>query len=389
MADFTTAGRPDTAGLADRERREVVVQHKRFFVRSLQRVDPLLVLAGAERGDDNCLRLAASEQRRAVGARQKAGLDVDRAHRHEVAAVDPPRGVENVPAHDLGFELFEHAGDLRHRTVGIVLAVREEIFHRLLFDGGDGILALVLCRDRIGLAQVRLDDTKHLFLDHAGVGHAELARLLGRLFGKIDDGIDHRLEVPMAKHHRAKHNLLGQLFGFRFDHQHSVLRASHDEVELAFLHLVDRRIENVFAIGEADARAADRAHERGAGERQCSGRRDHRDDIRIVLLVVRQNGDDDLRIAAPAFGKQRADRAIDQARGQSVLLGRAALALEITAGNAARRVVFFRVVDGKRQEVDAGFRLLGRDNGGDDGGLAVSGNDCAVRLARDLAGFQR
>ncbi len=29
----------------------------------------------------------------------------------EVAAVDTLFGIENVPAHDLGFELLEHAGD--------------------------------------------------------------------------------------------------------------------------------------------------------------------------------------------------------------------------------------------------------------------------------------
>ena len=205
----------------------------------------------------------------------------------------------------------------------------------------------------------------------------------------LDDGIDHRLEVPVAEHHRAEHDFLGQLLGFRFDHQHGVLRAGDDEVELALLHLVDRRVEDVFVVGEADARAADRAHERRAGERQRGRGRHHRDDVGIVLLVVRENGDDHLRVAAPAFGEQRTDRAIDQARGQRVLFGRTALALEIAAGNAAGRVVFFSVVDGQRQEVDAGFRLFGRDDGGDDGGLAIGGDDGAVGLTRDLAGFQR
>jgi hypothetical protein len=102
---------------------------------------------------------------------------------------------------------------------------------------------------------------------------------------------------------------------------------------------------------------------------------------------VRKHGDDHLRVAAPAFGEQRTDRAIDQARRQRVLLGRTALALEIAAGNAAGRVVFFGVVDRQRQEIDAGFRLLGRDNGRDDGGLAVCGDDGAVGLTRDLSGF--
>ena len=164
--------------------------------------------------------------------------------------------------------------------------------------------------------------------------------------------------------------------------------AGDDEVELALLHLVDGRVEHVFVVDEGDARAADRAHEGRAGEGQRGRGRHHRDDVGIVLLVVRQHGDDHLGVAAPAVGEQRTDRAVDQARGQRVLFGRAALALEVAAGNAAGRVVFLGVVDGQRQEVDAGLRLLGRDRGGDDGGLAVGGDDCAVGLARDLAGFQ-
>ena len=149
-----------------------------------------------------------------------------------------------------------------------------------------------------------------------------------------------------------------------------------------------RRVEHVFVVDEADARAADRAHEGRAGQGERRRRRHHRDDVGIVLLIVRQHGDDHLGVAAPAVGEQRTDRAVDQARGQRVLFGRTAFALEVAAGNAAGRVVFLVVVDGERQEVDAGLRLLGRDHGGDDGGFAVGGDDGAVGLARDLAGFE-
>ena len=87
------------------------MQHEGLLVGARQRVDELLVFAGAERGDDERLGLAAGEQRRAVGARQDADFGHDRAHRLDVAAVDARAGVEDVPAHDLGFELLEHAGD--------------------------------------------------------------------------------------------------------------------------------------------------------------------------------------------------------------------------------------------------------------------------------------
>ena len=194
--------------------------------------------------------------------------------------------------------------------------------------------------------------------------------------------------MPVAEHHGAEHDFFGQLLGFRLDHQHGVGGAGHDQIELAFVHLVERRIEHVFVVDEADAGAADRAHERRAGERQRRRGRHHGDDVGIVLLIVRQHGDDHLGVAAPAVGEQRTDRAVDQARGQRILFGRTAFALEVAAGNTAGRIVFFGVVDGEREEVDAFLRLLGRHHGGDHGGLAVGGEHGAVGLARYPAGLE-
>src|SRR5580704_18867821 len=99
VADFSPAWRPDAAGFADRERREIVVQQERLLVRPLQRVDELLILAGAERGDHQCLGLAAREQGRAVSTRQHAHLAYDLPDGFYVAAVDACAGVEDVPAH--------------------------------------------------------------------------------------------------------------------------------------------------------------------------------------------------------------------------------------------------------------------------------------------------
>ena len=91
------------------------MQQEALLVGAFQRVDELLVLAGAERGDHEGLGLAAGEQRRAVGARQDADLGDDRADRLQVAAVDARAGVEDVPAHDLGLRLLEGGLDLLGR----------------------------------------------------------------------------------------------------------------------------------------------------------------------------------------------------------------------------------------------------------------------------------
>ncbi len=364
------------------------MQQERFLVGAVQRVDPLLVLAGAERRDHDRLRFTAGEQRRAVRTRQHADFGDDRTHGHEIAAVDALRSVEDVPANDLAFEFLEHACDLRHRAFRIVDAVRKEMRHRLLLDGGDGVLTFGLARDRIGGAQILFHDAEHFLLDRGDVRRIELARLLGGFFRQIDDRLDHRLEMPVAEHHGTEHDVFGELLGFQLHHQHGVLRAGDDEVELALGHLVDGRVENVFAVGEADAGAADRAHEGRTGERERGGSGDHRDDVGIIFLVVRERGDDHLRVAAPAVGEERTDRAVDQARGERVLFGRSAFALEEAAGDAARGVVFFLVVDRERQEVDAGLRCFCRDDGRDHGGFAVGGDNGAIGLARDFSGLE-
>ena len=347
----------------------------------------LLVFAGAERRHHQRLRFAAGEQRRAVRARQYADFRHDLTHGLEVAAVDALAGVENIPAHDLGLQLLEHAGDAL-LVVSRLRAFREVMRHHLGLGGGDRLLPQHLLRDRIGRAQVLFDQAEDFLLQLGIVRHDQLARLLRRLFGELDDGVDHRLEMPVPEHHGAEHDFLGQLLGFRFHHQHRVGGAGHDQIELALDHLVELRVEHVFVVDEADAGAADRAHERRAGQRERGRGRDHGDDVGIVFQIVRQYGDDDLRVAAPAVGEQRTDRAVDQARGQRVLLGRTAFALEIAAGNAAGRVIFFGVVDGERQEVDAFLRRLGRHHGGDHGGLAVGGEHGAVGLARYTAGLE-
>ena len=214
-------------------------------------------------------------------------------------------------------------------------------------------MALHLVGDGVGCAQILFDQAEHFFFERRGVRQLELARLLGGLLGEFDDGLDHRLEMPMAEHHRAQHDLFGQLLGLRLDHQHRVLGAGDDEVELALGHLVDLRIEDVFVVDEADAGAADRSHERRARERQRRRSRDQRHDVGIVLEIVRQRRDDDLGVAAPAVGEQRPDRSIDQPRRQRFFLGRPAFTLEIAARNPAGSVIFFLIIDGQRQEVDA------------------------------------
>ena len=66
----------------------------------------------------------------------------------------------------------------------------------------------------------------------------------------------------VAEHDGAEHLLFGKFFRFRFDHHDGVVRAGDDEIERAFLHLVDHRVQHEFAVDDANASAGDRAEER-------------------------------------------------------------------------------------------------------------------------------
>jgi hypothetical protein len=112
VADFAALGAAHATHFAGGEGRHVVVQHEAVFVLAGQRVDALCIALGAQRGHDQGLGFAAGEQRRAVGARQHAVADLDGAHGAGVAAVDAGLAGQDLAAHDLGFDVEQHAFDL-------------------------------------------------------------------------------------------------------------------------------------------------------------------------------------------------------------------------------------------------------------------------------------
>ena len=249
-------------------------------------------------------------------------------------------------------------------------------------------MAFGLAGDDIGGAKLGLGDLGDLAVEAGIVDEVELARLLGGALGEPDDRVDHRLEALVAEHHGAEHVVLGQLARLGFDHQHRVGGAGDDQVELRFGQLVDLRVEDEGAVDQADAGAADRAHEGHARDGQRGGGRDHGDDVGIVLEVVGEDGGDDLGLVAEALDEERADRAVDQPRDERLVLARPAFALEVAAGDLARGEGLFLVVDGEREEVDAGLRLPRGDHGRQHRRLAIGGEHGAVGLAGEFSGFE-
>ena len=382
MADLAPAGRAHAARLVGRIGREVVVQHEGLAGFALQRVDDLLILAGAQRGDHERLGLAPGEEGRAMGPRQHADLAFDRTHGLGVAPVDAPAGLQDRAAHDLLLQRLELLADQLGRQ-----ALGDEGLGRLRLHGGDLLGARLLGGLGIGGAQIALGDLGQT-LGH-GLGlrrcHRQIPGLLGAELGQLDDGLDHRLELLEAEGDGAQHDLLGELLGLRFHHQHAFAGAGDHEVEGGVRQVLLQRVQDIFALGIADAGGGDGAEEGDARDGQRRRGADQGDDIRIVLQVVAQHRADDLGLVAEAGREERADRAVDEAGGQHLLLGRPAFALEKAAGDLAGGEGLFLVVDGEREEVDPRLRLFLGHGGAEHDGLAIGGEHGAVGLAGDAA----
>ena len=241
-----------------------------------------------------------------------------------------------------------------------------------------------------------------------GVDDDELALGVGRR-GEVQDGVrrrldvrdalgladgllelllevDDRLERAMPEQDRLGHDVLGQEVRARLDHHDRVARAGDDQVELRVLELGERRVDDELAVDPADADRRDRAVERDLADRQRRRCGDRADDVGEVLLVGREDRDDELDVVLVALGEERPDRPVRLAGGQDRVLRGARLALDEAARDLARGVHPLLEVDRQREEIEAGAGL-GAVGGAEHHGVAVADGDGAAGEPCELAGF--
>ena len=148
-------------------------------------------------------------------------------------------------------------------------------------------------------------------------------------------------------------------------------------------------IEDELAVEPADAHGAEGAQERQFAEHEGRGGGVDAEDVALVLAVGGHEGVVDLDVVEEAFREQGADGAVGDAGREDFLLGGAAFALEVAAGEAARGVEALAVFDLQREEIDAFARLGGGGDGGEDHGLSELAGGLAGRLAGQQARFER
>ena len=192
----------------------------------------------------------------------------------------------------------------------------------------------------------------------------------------------------MASHDSAEHDVFGKLFCFRLNHHDRILRTGDAEVEFAFRQFLNGWIDDVFAVFIANAAAADRAHERNAGNGQRCRRSNHGNHVRVILAVIRHSRQDNLNFVLETFNEKRTDRTVNETGCQRFFFGRTTFALEETARNAASSVVFFHIVYGQRKKILTWFGFFLSHNGGKHSGFAISGKNGTVCLTRNASCLQ-
>ena len=392
MTDFAALGRAHAARFARGERGHVVVEHEAFMRFFAEAVDDLFVLLRAERRRDEGLGFAAREEGGTVGARKNALADFDRTDRARVAAVDAGFAVEDLGAHELGFEFEEDAVDFVH--VRGFRAGGFGVGRELGFDGGVDFAELfhagLLGADRIGGLEAfvgEFDDAgdEGFVLRSRGPVPSGLAR-----FGdEFVDGLDDDLQGLVTRHDGVEHRGFRKDVGFGFDHEHGAFRTGDDEVEAGVLELFGGRVDHEGVVDVAHAAGADRAAEGNAREREGGGGADHRGNVRIDHRIGREDVNDDLHFIEEAVREERADRAVDEARRERFLFGGTAFALEEAPGDLAGGVGLFDVVDREREEVLTGLGFLLGDDRGEDDRVAHLADAGAGGLAGDFARRER
>ncbi len=389
MTNFTAARATHTTNFTNRIGWEVIVQHEVGFVSAVQRVDHLFVVTGAQCGHNQTLCFTTGEQGGTMGTWQQTGFRHDRADLIQRTTINAAAVFHNVTTQNACFQLLQSRA-----KVCVFLLFFRQTCDQLLFQSSHSCNTFLLVRNRISRAHFLFACCLNSIVQLRVIRCFELKWFFCSFFRQINDQVDHRLERFMGKFHRTQHLCFGQLICLRFHHHHSVFGTGHNQIKALIrvvaqvLHVINGRVQNIFAVFKTNTCRTDRAHEWRAGNGQCCGSRDHCHHIRVIDQVVGQNGTHHQNFVFETWYEQRADRTVDQAGCQGFFFSRAGFTLEKTAWYFTGGVVFFLIMHSEREEILARLLCFCKGHVRHNRGFAQSGDYGAVSLTCDFACFE-
>ena len=386
MTDFAAPRTAQTAAFADRERREVVVKHKVFFVFVHQTVDNLRVFAGAQRGNDQGLRLAAGKQSGTVRGRQYVNLTLNRADGFGVAAVNAMTGSQDFFADDLVHQLLDGIADITR--FNLVFRINRSLdFFRSLADQRSAF-------ELVGLFESLFKLGAELFFDPCvqsvvlGRELRSFPRLFASFFPEFVNQLDNALKVFKTEHNRAEHGFFGQFLRLGFNHQHAFGSTGDNQFQIGVFELFHGRVQNILAVFITDFGAGNRSHKRNTRNSQSGGSGNHGRNVGIAFLIMSQNGADNLNFVLKSVGKQRTDRPVNQTGDQNLALRGFALAFHKAAGQFAGCVIFFLIINCQRKEILIGLCFFCSAHRCDNLRFTIGYKDGTGGLSCDFSRFQ-
>ena len=191
----------------------------------------------------------------------------------------------------------------------------------------------------------------------------------------------------VTEHNAVKHHIVGHFVCARFNHGDQGVGRSHGHGHLRFLTLFGGGIDDIFAVHQADGNAAYRAVPRDFGNADGNRNTDHGGDFGRAVGVNGHHRCHHADIVAHVLGEQRANGAVNHARGKRSLFARSAFTALERTGDSAHGIEFFLKIHGKREEIHALTRFGGHCGGAKHFGLAVADKTGAARKLRHFADF--
>ncbi len=384
VADLPPPRTPQRAGLAGAVGREVVVVHVPLRLLGGEVVQQLLLPGGAQRRHGEDLGLATGEEAGAVGAGQEPHLRGEGPDGVRVSPIHAHAVFQNAPPDHLPHNFLKRLPDQQR------FGRLPELLLQFVHQAVDGSVASRLIRRVVeGGEQTVADVLPHLGdqWPRDGVGDVVALGLAHRLPHLLLDG-DYVLDGLMAQPERLQDDLFGHLVGAGLHHQDGLGGPCQPQVQETALHLRDGGVDHQSAVYVADARGADRPSEGDVGNRQSGRGGDDGEDVRLMLLVLREGRDDNLYLMPHVLGEQRAQGTVGQAGDEDGALGGAALPALEGAGNAAGRVESLLKVHRQREEIYPFPLLGGHSSGSQQDGVTAADGDGATGLQGQMARLQ-